>query len=301
MPNLPRGARRTLPATALIISALVLTACSASGAPPAASGSPTAEPSTAPAGVGHATGATDVILRVEQAGGFTAPAFQVTRVPEFTLYGDGSVLYQLPFDPNDAAPIGPPRLARAMLDAEQMEALLAFAVNAGGLGAAKPQYINPLVADAPDTIFTIATDDVAKTVTAQALGMEDPNNPDPTNPDAATIKALKTLYDTLVPFGDQVGRGNATDAGLYEPMAYRATLQEGQAQGEMIDWPWTDVTLDDFVANPDSSFRVATLTAEQAKALSTKPEGGVFAVTVTGPDRAPYQISLRPLLPEEQS
>ena len=84
-------------------------------------------------------------------------------------------------------------------------------------------------------------------------------------------------------------------------MAYRGTLQEGQAQGEMIDWPWTDVTLDDFVANPDSSFRVATLTAEQAKALSTKPEGGVFAVTVTGPDRAPYQISLRPLLPEEQS
>ena len=123
-----------------------------------------------------------------------------------------------------------------------MEALLAFAINAGGLGAAKPQYVNPLVADAPDTIFTIATDDVAKTVTAQALGMDDPNNPDPTNPDAASIKALKTLYDTLVPFGDQVGRGNATDAGLYEPTAYRATLQEGQAQGEMIDWPWTDVT-----------------------------------------------------------
>ena len=107
--------------------------------------------------------------------------------------------------------------------------------------------------------------------------------------------------NTLVPFGDQVARGNATDAGSYEPTAYRATLQEGQAQGEMIDWPWTDVTLDDFVANPDSSFRVATLTAEQAKALSPTPEGGLFSVGVMGPDRVPDQISLRPLLPEEPS
>jgi hypothetical protein len=252
-----------------------------------------------PASVGHPTGDTDVILRAEQAGGFTAPAFQLTRVPEFTLYGDGTVLYQLPFDPNDAAPVGPPRLAMAALDAEQMDALLAFAINAGGLGGAKAQYINPLVADAPDTIFTIATDDVAKVVTGQALGFDDPNNPDVGNPDAPAMKALKALYDTLVPFGDQVARGSATDAGLYEPTAYRATLQEGQAQGEMVDWPWTDVTLDDFVSNPDSSFRVATLTSDQAAALSATPQGGLFSVAVSGPDRVPYQISLRPLLPEE--
>ena len=240
----------------------------------------------------HATGATDVILRAEQAGGFTPLEFQITRVPEFTLYGDGTVLYQLPFDPNDASPLGPPRLALATLSPEQMDALLAFAINAGGLGGAKAQYINPLVADAPDTIFTIATDDVTKTVTAQALGLaDDPTNPDASNPDAATIKALKALYDTLVPFGDQIARGNATDAGLYQPTAYRATLQEGQAaEGEMIDWPWTDLTLDDFLSNPNSSFRVATLTPEQAAALSPTPEGGLFTVAVIGPDRVPYQV-----------
>jgi hypothetical protein len=242
------------------------------------------------------------VLRAEQAGGFTPPAFQITRVPEFTLYGDGTVLYQLPYDPDDAAPIGPPRLAVATLSAEQMDALLAFAINAGGLGTAKPQYINPLAADAPDTIFTIATDEVTKTVTAQALGFaDDPNNPDATNPDAAAIKALKALYDALVPFGDQVARGNATDAGLYDPTSYRATLQEGQAEGEMVDWPWTDLTLDDFVSNPDSMFRVATLTADQAAALSPTPEGGLFNVAVMGQDRVPYQVSLRPLLPEESS
>ena len=300
MLNLPSGLRRTLSAPVLLVALLTLTGCSAVGTPPDPSTSPRPSPSTSAGGVGHATGATDVVLRAEQAGGFTAPAFQMTRVPEFTLYGDGTVLYQLPYDPDDAAPIGPPRLAVAKLSAEQMDALLAFAINAGGLGTAKPQYINPLVADAPDTIFTIATEDVSKTVTAQALGLaDDPNNPDATNPDAAAIKALKALYDTLVPFGDQVARGNASDAGLYEPTSYRATLQEGQAQGEMLDWPWTDVTLDDFVSNPDSVFRVATLTAAQAEALSPTPEGGLFNVAVTGPDRVPYQISLRPLLPEE--
>jgi hypothetical protein len=223
-------------------------------------------------------------------------------VPEFTLYGDGTVVYQLASDPNVEAPAGPPRLARATLSTEQMDALLAFAINAGGLGSAKSQYINPLVADAPDTIFTIATDDVTKTVSAQALGFaDDPNNPNASNPDAAAIQALAALYATLVPFADQVARGNATDAGLYEPTAYRATLQEGQPQGETIDWPWSDVTLDDFVSSPDSSFRVATLTPDQAKALSPTPEGGLFSVPVMGPDRVPYEISLRPLLPEETS
>jgi hypothetical protein len=300
MSNLPRGARRSLPIIALFLATTALAACTGSGGPTSPPGSPGNSPSGETGAIGHATGATDVILRAEQAGGFTAPAFQITRVPEFTLYGDGTVLYQLPYDPNDASPIGPPRLAVATLSAEQMDALLAFAINAGGLGGAKAQYINPMVADAPDTIFTIATDDVSKTVSAQALGMaEDPNNPDASNPDAVAIKALKALYDTLVPFGDQVARGNATDAGLYEPPTYRATLQEGQAEGEMIDWPWTDVTLDAFVSNPDSSFRVATLTPEQAKALSPTPEGGLYTVAVVGPDRVPYQISLRPLLPEE--
>jgi hypothetical protein len=299
MPNRPSGSRRALLAVCVLIAPLALTGCAGSGTSSGASPSPQESPTEGPASVGHPTGHTDVILRAEQAGGFTAPAFQLTRVPEFTLYGDGTVLYQLPVDPNDAAPVGPPRLAVATLDAEQMDALLAFAINAGGLGGAKAQYVNPLVADAPDTIFTIATDDVTKVVTAQALGFDDPNNPDVGNPDAPAMKALKALYDTLVPFGDQVARGNATDAGLYEPTAYRATLQEGQAQGEMVDWPWTDVTLDDFVTNPDSSFRVATLTPDQAAALSPTPEGGLFSVAVSGPDRVPYQISLRPLLPEE--
>jgi len=301
MSNLPRGTRRPLPILALLLASSALVACTGAGTPPGSSGSPSPSPSGATGAVGHATGATDIILRAEQAGGFTAPAFQITRTPEFTLYGDGTVLYQLPYDPNDASPLGPPRLAVATLSSEQMDALLAFAINAGGLGGAKAQYINPLVADAPDTIFTIATDDVSKTATAQALGMaDDPTNPDASNPDAAAIKALKALYDTLVPFGDQIARGNATDAGLYQPTAYRATLQEGQgAEGEMIDWPWTDVTLDAFLSNPDSSFRVATFTPEQAKALSPTPEGGLFSVAVIGPDRLPYQISLRPLLPEE--
>ena len=302
MSNLLSGLRRTPPAVILLIASLALAACASPGASPGTSQSPQASPTDGASSVGHPTGHTDIVLRTEQAGGFTAPDFQLTRVPEFTLYGDGTVLYQLPYDPNDAAPIGPPRLATATLDAEQMDALLAFAINAGGLGAAKAQYVNPLVADAPDTIFTIATDEVAKVVTAQALGFaDDPNNPDASNPDAPAMKALKALYDTLVPFGDQVARGNATDAGLYEPTGYRATLQEGPAQGELIDWPWTDVTLDDFVSNPDSSFRVATLTSDEAAALSTTPEGGLFSVAVMGPDRVPYQISLRPLLPEETS
>jgi hypothetical protein len=285
---------------ALLTTTLVLAACSAAATP---SGAPGSGPTSAPAGevgaVGHATGATDVILRTRQGGGMIAN-FAATSVPEFTLYGDGTVLYQVAVDPDAPAPVGPPRLAVARMNEEQMQALLQLAIGAGGLGDAKDLYVNPFVADAGDTTFEIATDEVTKTVTAQALFMaDDPDNPNANSPDAPAMSALKALYDSIVPFADQVARGNATDGGFYAAPAYRATLLESEAQGEMLDWPWPDVTLDDFIADPNSGFRSAILTPDQALALSPTPEGGVYAVPVVGPDRVPYQVSLRPLLPDE--
>ena len=67
----------------------------------------------------------------------------------------------------------------------------------------------------------------------------------------------------------------------------------------MLDWPWADLSLDDFEADPVTGVRTAILTPDQATALAASPEGGVYGVTVTGPDRVPYSIALKPLLPEE--
>ena len=47
-------------------------------------------------GVDHATGATDVLLRFDQGGGFVMPAFLATSAPIFTLYGDGTIIFRNP-------------------------------------------------------------------------------------------------------------------------------------------------------------------------------------------------------------
>src|SRR3990172_754735 len=77
-----------------------------------------------------------------------------------------------------------------------------------------------------------------------------PSASPPTAPAAPQRAKRARLYELLADFRTQVRRGNATDAGLYEPTAYRAILNEGAQIGEGLDWPWTDLTLDDFVAQP---------------------------------------------------
>jgi hypothetical protein len=295
-----RGSARTPRLALPFLLAIALAGCASGGSgTPGPSGSPTPGTSATPAAsqaIGHSTDPHTLILRVEQAGGFVPPTFLVTRTPQFSLYGDGTAIYELPADPNAGLAAGPAPLGVAKMNAEQVDALLAFALAAGGLEAARAQYLNNRVMDAPDTVFTVVTDAVTKTVSVQALGIAD----DPTDPDAPQLAKMARLYELLADFRTQVGRGNATDAGLYEPTAYRAILTEGAQIGEGLDWPWTDLTLDDFVAQGEFGVRVAVLTPDQAKMLSDAPQGGLFAVGVFGPDRAPYSIALRPLLPDEQ-
>ena len=43
-------------------------------------------------GIQHPTGTDQLVLRVETGGGYTAPEFQLRLIPEFSLYGDGTII-----------------------------------------------------------------------------------------------------------------------------------------------------------------------------------------------------------------
>src|SRR4029450_10713872 len=79
----------------------VLAACSgtaSSTAAPAGSG-PSATPGSSQRATGeidHATGAEDVILRLDQGGGMMIRGGGATLVPPFTLFGDGTVIFRNP-------------------------------------------------------------------------------------------------------------------------------------------------------------------------------------------------------------
>jgi hypothetical protein len=309
-----------------LASALLLAACSGAASPspsvpPASPGaSVTPGPSTSPSGapassptavtgaLDHPTGATDLVLRFEEGGGFVMPTFAMIQVPYFSLYGDGTVIYRAASEPFPETKAGDPMrfppLRVATMTEAQVQALLVDALGPAGLGVARPTYQNMQVADAPTAVFTLNADGREKRVSVYALGIavDDPGNP---NPDAAILTAMAGFAERLRNFDQEVAKGSATDAGLYEPARYRASLLEGGpgAEGAPIAWPWPAFGPEDFtVADPASGFGLPSKVlgeAEMAQLGIEDVEGGVSGVSVSGPDGTVYGLGVRPLLPDE--
>lgn len=291
----------------LILLVLVLAACSGGTAsvPPSTSGDPSGEPSGEPAAspdfgsIEHPTGATDVILRFEEGGGFMMVEWIATQAPSFTLYGDGTIVFRDPMlEPPPAigsvTPMQPFRTAK--LTEEQVQDLLAYALGEGGLGGARPDYRNDLVADASTAVFTVDAGGLKKTVSVYALGMDQPGQPD-----AGARAALARLAERL----HAIDFGGALGSVVYEPERYRGILLDGQPGApDAKPWPWTGIAPTDFVSKGDpNAFPVPArvLSVEEVNALGIGPvHGGFHGLTLIDPENGkPYAFSLRPLLPGE--
>lgn len=284
-----------LPLTVVAL-ALVATACSAGGAPASGSGQPSSGPPQG--GIQYPTGPNDIVLRLEEGGGFVPIEFVATQAPAFTLYGDGRVIFQQKvetFPQPDADGIirgAPWRIAQ--LDAGQIEELLSFALAAGGLGAARESYGHDMVADASTTTFTVDAGGVKKTVAVYALGMEGA-------PDAAARKAFEQLANRLRDFDS----GGTMASEVYTPTAYRGVLVEREGAGaDATEWPWPELTLDDFTSDPNgagvSTFPNRVMTPDEVAALDLGDvSGGMQGLVLEGSDGKTYSFILRPLLPDE--
>ncbi len=241
------------------------------------------------------------MLRYDQGGGFVMPAFQATQVPIFTLYGDGTVIFRNPTaEPPPAVgnvqPFG--RFKTAKLSEDQIQSLLEFALGEGGLGIARPNYTNDMVADASTAIFAIDAGGLKKTVSVYALGMDSGNGAD-----APARAAFQKLAERL----GNLDANGAFQTQVYAPERYRGILSEGFAGDPGAKpWPWKDLKPADFKLPADpNAFQLATapLTEAQVKELGIEPyEGGFQNVTLVGPnDGKLYSLGLRPLLPDETS
>lgn len=291
---------RRLPVVFLVVG-LVIGACSGGTATPVASGSATTSPP--PSGLEHPTGATDVVLRMEEGGGFVPMEFNAAQAPLFTLFGDGVVVFQpllTEFPPPGADGITRGVAWRtAQLDAGQIEELVTFALGPGGLGAARDNYTADGIMDAGNTIFTIDGGGVKKTVTINALGFDPPNNPD-----GPARASFKKLADRLRDFDN--GGTIATD--VYVPAAYRALIIEREPDPLMVAvaWPWSEIGPDDF-AQPagdgtGAPFPHRTMTAAEVAAMELGDvSGGLQGLVLKSPDGTFYSFILRPLLPGEQA
>jgi hypothetical protein len=285
----------------LAVALIAIAACSPGAAPPSGSpgsGSPSPSPSGAPPGtIEHPIGATDVILRYEEGGGFAPVEFFITNLPIFTLYGDGTVLFRNPEDQPGAdnnffLRYNP--LKAAKLSEEQIQEVLAFAINQGGLGVARNQYDNPNMADVGTATFTIRAGGQEKVVNIVGLtegGAE--------GPDALARKAFLTLAQRLRNFDD----GGTYPTVTYDPPAYRAVLQEVTGVvAQTHPWPWPAFTIADFPTPKDPNaglvFPQRFLTPAEVEVIGLGDlRGGAQGIYLNGPDGKQYSLSLRPLLP----
>lgn len=301
MPNLKRP-------TMFLPLILVVAACTGGGAtassgPP--STAPTSAPTTAPSpsagGFGtidHATGATDVLLRYEEGGGFVMPAFLATQAPIFTLYGDGTVIFRNPLadPPQPVGSIFPGLPFRtAKLSEEQIQEVLAFALEDGGLGAARANYENNMVADAGTATFSVDAGGIKKVVNIYALGIDVAGVAD-----VPARTAFKRLADRLADFDN----GGAIATEVFKPARYRGILMDGASAPDQKPWPWADIKPADFPFPADpNAFQMAqrALTPADVEALGFDPvEAGFQGMVLVGPDDGKvYSLSLRPLLPDE--
>jgi hypothetical protein len=294
---------------AALSMAILVAACgsggteSPAGSPsPAGSSSPPASPSSTPAsgGLEHPTGATDIVLRLEEGGGFVPMEFNASQAPTFTLYGDGRIVFkQLATNAPEPGPDGVTRSApwrTAQLDSGQIEELLTFALAKGGLGAARESYIAGGMADVPNTIFTVNAGGVDKTVVVSGLGMDTTGNPD-----ASARIAFSTLSNRLHDFDN----GGTLASEAYVPTAYRGVLipRDPDPLAKPMAWPWPSLTAADFKEGDGSSgpgFPHRSLTVDEVTAVGLgEVSGGEQGAVLKAPDGKAYSFILRPLLPEE--
>jgi hypothetical protein len=283
---------------AAILLAMTIGACSASStaSPPSGSASPSGEPTRDGTVIDHAGGATDVVFRFEEGGGFVPMGFFATQAPQFTLYGNGTIIFRdsslpPPPQPNpNIASLVPFQTVR--FDEDQVQAFLRFALADSGLGVARASYSPGNVADAPTAVFTVKAGGLDKTVSVEALGFDSSQSPD-----APILRAMAGLGDRVRAFASAVD-GEAT----WPPTRWRGVLTSGPSSAP-VAWPWTDLTPADFVqrAGPDApQFPIRTLTSVQVAALGLSGiDGGFSGLSLTGPDGKAYTFALRPLLPDE--
>ena len=296
-PTSPRPIR-PLQASAAALLVATVAACSAAATPtqtPGSTGSPTTGPTqgpTAPTGVDHPAGATDILLRFEQSGGFVPIEVNATYAPSFTLYGDGTLVFR---DPNAMAPESNDSISRAVpfmvakLDEESIQALLDQALGAGGLALATGPYDGGMVTDIPTSTFTITAG--GKTKQVSVTGM----SPDMHPQNAAIVGQLSAFAELLATFGEQI----ATEQ-PYIPSAYRGVLIEvEQPFGPVKDWPWTDLTPADFASGENEFFKTRALTAAEVGAIGIEGIAGGMIGTAVQYEGQIYTLSLRPLLPDE--
>jgi hypothetical protein len=276
--------------------AAVMAACAKAATDPG-SGSPSQ------AGIAHATGAADLLLRVSSEGGFVPPSITLTRIPSFSLYGDGSIITVGVQDMIYPGTALPPILVQ-VVDEAGIQAILQAAIDAGLEDGTDHTDLGSVgIADASTTVFTFDADGVSHTVKVYALG-ELSERPPGMSPDEYTARqALADLEGKLTTIETWLPAGSAGPSQPFEAAGSRLYVGAYQPDAQLTEpsvaWP-LDPPLASFGSSTDTSeTRCGIVTGEDWTGTLRPLAEQANELTPWTSEGQRHAILFRPLLPDE--
>ncbi len=258
---------------------------------------PTPEPIQLPGPLEHATGATDVLFRFDRSpdfavGDLVGELFQPG--PEFTLYGDGTVIFRDDVAPNQPSPS---RIVRARpfmiahFDEDQVQAFLRFALDEGGLWSACDRYETQDSDVSSSDTFTLHAGGIDRRVDNAGDG--------PFGPLYERIGDFGAANPTAAVWVADRYWGNLLDASVFQYIGDGVT--PGLVESGSVAWPWPGIVPTDFVGLADLTSGRRVMSIAEAAVLGLSNNGGVVQrVYLRGPDgETIYYFSLWPMSPDE--
>ncbi len=271
----------------LAIAAICLLALVACGGDDSATPTTTFPPLDSVSGTDgfqYATGADDVVIKIEHTGGFVPATFEFTRTPDLLVTGDGQV-----FTPAMTTLEYPGRLVVPpfvqQLDPEGMQALLAHADEAGLLATPPVYATNDMIADAPNTVVTFEVDGQTFVHSAYALGLDEET--DPARQRLAEFVADATTLTAVVP------EGSLSEATQFVPAAYE--IQATPADPAGVDAATEVEWLSDTGIALAAAAECVEVPERDVAATATLLDADQATFFVE--DGVTYQLAVRPQLP----
>jgi len=278
---------------ALLVIPVALTSCGKADQPP--------------------TGASELVIRVETGGGFIPVEYSLTQTPDFSLYGDGTVIVTGPMIeiwPQPALP----NLQKTTVSQETIAGLLAAARDAG-LFDTGVDYGIPSVADAPTTTITINANDKTYVSEIYALGfgqtIDTESGLSPSDLDLTSGQA--EARERVLAFTSKTGDLDAFTSDTLQWEQYEfaslavfslpydpdAPMYDDSVEPNHLDWPLGDLsTLGE--AAPPAGYRRAVVTGEDLDQL--RPLISLATrITLWKSGEREYYLYFRPLLPDENA
>jgi hypothetical protein len=258
----------------------------------------------------HPTGADELILRIEQVGGFVPVAYTISSIPQFSLYGDGRAIFTGPMIDIFPSP-ALPNLRQVVLTESGIQEVLAAASNAGLLDG-DVQYTNDMIADASTTVFTVNAGGKTTTVAAYALGLAD--NPRWTDEERTAIAKLQEFASQTFDVSFWLDPASIATPDEEYPIERLQVLAEpttpptgtpepGSAENQPpMDWPLSTPIAETLpitdLFGPDMQFNCGVITGEDAaRLLAAAQQANVLTPWVS--EGNSYILWIRPLLPDE--